>query len=140
MNNKKINKAVFRLLTGLLISVILFHLCIIAKIIPYDIAWGGRLENDMQMYIFEGISILIIVILIAVLLLKNKSIDHRIPDKYVDIPLWIFLFLFLLNTIGNLFAKTSFEKWFAVLTFLLAILLWIILKRNKKKGNNTFKD
>jgi hypothetical protein len=51
--NGQRNKGFF----GLLVILILFHLSIIAKIIPYNITWGGRLTNDTEMYVFETISI-----------------------------------------------------------------------------------
>ena len=118
-----------KLLIGLLTLVILFHGCIMAKIIPYDIAWGGRLENDTQMYIFESVSILINAFLITVLLLKANYIHHRFSDKWLHGILWVFQLLFILNTVGNILAKTNFEKFFAILTFAFAMLLWIILKK-----------
>lgn len=40
----------------------------------------------------------------------------------VNLAFWILFVLFLLNTFGNIFAKTTFEKFFAVITFVLAIL------------------
>jgi hypothetical protein len=39
--------------------------------------------------------------------------------------------LFALNTIGNIFAKTNFEKGFTVVTLATTVLLWIILKKPK---------
>ena len=120
-----------KLLIGLLTLVILFHGCIMAKIIPYGIAWGGRLENDTQMYIFESVSILINAFLITVLLLKANYIHHRFSDKWLHGILWVFQLLFILNTVGNILAKTNFEKFFAILTFAFAILIWIILKKDK---------
>ena len=120
-----------KLLIGLLTLVILFHGCIMAKIIPYGIAWGGRLENDTQMYIFESVSILINAFLITVLLLKANYIHHRFSDKLLHGILWVFQLLFILNTIGNILAKTNFEKFFAILTFAFAMLIWIILKKDK---------
>lgn len=116
---------------GLLTLVVLFHFCIIAKIIPYEIAWGGRLKNDAQMYIFEIISILINGLLITVLLLKVNYNKHGISEKIINGILWLFVALFALNTIGNILAKTYFEKSFAVLTFVSALLIWIILKKKK---------
>jgi len=101
-----------KLLIGLLTLVILFHGCIMAKIIPYGIAWGGRLENDTQMYIFESVSILINAFLITVLLLKANYIHHRFSDKWLHGILWVFQLLFILNTVGNILAKTNFEKFF----------------------------
>lgn len=122
---------------GLLIAVILFHIAVIAKAIPYDIAWGGRLQNDSEMYVFETISILINLFLGLLLLMKGDYVKFRFKERTIDIILWIFLVLFVLNTVGNIFAKTNFEKSFAVLTFVSAILIWTILK--PKNINDTKK-
>ena len=118
----------------LLSVVIAFHLCLIVKIIPYDVAFGGRLTNDIQMYTFEIISIFINLFLIAILLIKGNYLKFQLNEKCINIVLWIFFFVFILNTIGNIIAKTNFEKVFSVLTLTLAILIWYILK--KKKKNN----
>lgn len=113
---------------GLLIAVITFHLFIILKIIPYEIAWGGRLENDSEMYVFETLSILINLFLGFVLLMKGGYIKPFLRDKTINVILWIFLVIFVLNTLGNLFAKTNFEKLFSILTFVISVLIWKILK------------
>lgn len=96
------------ILLGFLVAVILFHISVIAKVIPYDIAWGGRLQNDSQMYVFEAISILINLFLRLVLVMKGGYIKFRFKEKTIDIILWVFLALFVLNTLGNLLAKTDF--------------------------------
>lgn len=121
---------------GLLFVVIIFHLCIITKIIPYEITWGGRLQNDSEMYIFEAISISINLFLVFVLLMKGEYIKFYFKQRFVNMILWIFLILFILNTIGNSLAKTNFEKSFAVLTLIFSILIWIILKKETGKRNN----
>lgn len=123
-----------KIFLGLLGAIILFHLCIITKIIPYDITWGGRLTNDTEMYIFETISIIVNVFLSWVLLMKGNFVNYKFPIQVVNVILWIFFAIFILNTIGNIFAKTSFEKQFAFLTGFFSILLWIIIM--KKKTNN----
>ena len=120
-----------KIFLGFLFLVILFHICIITKIIPYNIAWGGRLTNDTEMYVFETISILINIFLSWILLMKSNLSKFKFSDKTVQIILWIFFALFILNTIGNIFAKTNFEKFFAVLTGLSAILIWNIVKQKK---------
>ena len=120
-----------KILLGLLFTVIIFHICIIMKIIPYNIAWGGRLKNDNEMYVFESISILINLFLSWVLLMKGEFVQFKFPDNIVNLILWIFFGLFILNTVGNIFAKTNFEKLFALLTGLSAILIWNILKHKK---------
>jgi hypothetical protein len=115
-----------KIFLAILSTVIIFHICILLKIIPYDITWGGRLTNDNEMYVFESISILINVLLCWLLLMKGKFIDYKISEKIVNVILWIFFGIFVLNTIGNIFAKTTFEKSFAFLTAISAILLWKI--------------
>lgn len=120
-----------KIFLGLLTAVILFHICIIAKVIPYDIAWGGRLTNDTEMYVFETISIFINVFLSWILLMEGNFIKFKFSSKTIHIILWVFFGLFVLNTIGNIFAKTNFEKFFAVLTGLSAILIWNIKQQEK---------
>lgn len=121
-----------KIFLGLLVVIILLHLSIITKIVPYDITWGGRLQNDREMYVFETISILINVFLCWILLMKGDLVTYKFPAKVIDVILWIFFAIFILNTIGNIFAKTFFEKQFAFLTGLFSVLIWMILKRNTK--------
>ena len=126
-----------KIFLGLIAAVILFHICIIAKVIPYGIAWGGRLTNDTEMYVFETISIFINVFLSWILLMEGNFIKFKFSSKTIHIILWVFFGLFLLNTIGNIFAKTNFEKFFAVLTGLSAILIWNIKQQEKQRTANT---
>ena len=121
-----------KMMLGLLFAAIVFHLFIIIKIIPYDITWGGRLQNDTEMYVFETSSILVNVFLSWVLLMKGNHVTYKFPNQVVNVILWIFFVIFILNTVGNIFAKTFFEQQFAFLTGFSSILLLIILKRHTK--------
>ncbi len=130
-------KTTIKTMLYLLVAVILFHLCILLKIVPYEITWGGRLKNDFQMYIFETISILINLFLFSILLIKGTYLKEFIPMKIVNIILWIFFILFGLNTLGNILAETNFEKFFTLLTLAFSILIWIILsKKNERTTKN----
>tara|TARA_Y100000389_G_C17253644_1_gene409414 strand:- start:302 stop:700 length:399 start_codon:yes stop_codon:yes gene_type:complete len=113
-------------------AVTLFHLAILTKIIPYEITWGGKLNNDAEMYLFESISILINLFLGFVLLVKGEYVSKLIPTMGVNIILWVFLFIFGLNTIGNIFAETLFENSLSLLTLIYSYLIWKILKKSKK--------
>jgi len=124
-------KTAIKIMLYVLVAVILFHLSIVLKIVPYEITWGGRLKNDSEMYAFETISIVINLFLFLILLIKGKYLKEYIPIKIVNITLWVFFLLFVLNTVGNIFAKTNFEKYFTLLTFAFAILIWIILRKEK---------
>ena len=122
------SKLAFKIMLWLITLVTLFHLAILTKIIPYEITWGGRLKNDSEMYVFETISIMFNIFLGLVLLIKGERLPTFIPMKLVNIILWAFLILFGLNTIGNIFAKTLFEKILAIVTLSFSYLIFIIFK------------
>lgn len=118
----------------ILIAVSLFHCAIITQLIHYSIAWGGRLENDEQMYVFESISLLVNFFLLFILSIKGNYLKIKASNKLIRIVLWLFVVLFSLNTIGNLFAKTLIEKMFTIVTALLAVLIFIVLKDNEERA------
>jgi hypothetical protein len=124
-----------KIMIGLVSALMVFHFLILFKVIPYDITWGGRLNSDEEMYLFEGVSIAINGILLLLLLLKGRFIGQVKSFKFINFTLWVFLVLFLLNTIGNLFAETTFEKFFALPTLAFVLLLFVILR----KGNKSLK-
>jgi uncharacterized membrane protein len=126
-----------RITLTIVIAVILFHVCILFGIVPYDITWGGRLKSDEEMYVFESISIAINLLLGSVLLIKGNYIKPIIRLRIVNVILWIFFVLFALNTVGNLFAETTLEKSFSVLTLALSVLIWIILKAKHESFTRT---
>jgi len=114
--------------TLLLISalVTVFHALILLRVIPFEITWGGKLKTVEEMYVFETLSILINLFFVFILLQKGEYIRYVMGRKTVNIILWIFFVLFTLNTIGNLFAETNFEKYFTLLTLLSSVLIWLI--------------
>jgi len=121
-------KLAIKIMLGLITLLTLFHLAILIKIIPYEITWGGRLKNDSEMYVFETISILINIFLGLVLLIKGERLPAFIPMKVINIILWVFLILFGLNTIGNVFAKTLFENILAIVTLFFSYLIFTIVR------------
>ncbi len=124
-------KKSINLLIGLISMVTVFHLLIVLKVIPYKIAWGGRLQNDREMYLFEAVSILINLFFGVIVLMKGHFIKFRFTEKVLNVILWVFFFLFLLNTVGNLFAETVFEKSFSLITLIFAGLIYKVIKLNR---------
>lgn len=120
-----------KIILFILATTVIFHVLIVVKVIPYHIAWGGRLQSDQDMYAFETVSILVNVFLALVLYIKANYLKLNVPNKLINFILWCFLILFLLNTIGNIIAVTAFEKSFALVTLALAYLIWVILKPRK---------
>lgn len=115
--------------------VMLMHLLILLSIIPYQYTWGGRLKTDSEMYVFEAVSLLINAFFIFVLLQKSERIRPFLSAKTINLVLWVFFILFALNTIGNIVAKTMFEKMFAIITLYNAFCLWKIIRSKTKERN-----
>lgn len=124
-------KIYLKILIGICFLALCFHLLILLKVIPYEITWGGKLKNDQEMYLFEIISICINSFFAYVLLQKGRFVKPIFTEKTLSIILWIFFVIFVLNTIGNLFAKTTFERSFTVITLLNAVLIWATNKDNQ---------
>ena len=126
-----------KLMIGLLSLVLIFHLCVLFEIISYQIVWAGNLNSKEEMYVFEAVSILINFFLIIVLGIKFKNIKKSETNRIVNIIIWLFVFLFALNTLGNHFAENLIEQILGtLLKFISATLCCIIVKKNKRNANN----
>lgn len=124
-----LSKHAIKIILIIIMAIYVFHIGILLKFIPYNIAWGGRLKNDNEMYVFESISVLVNLVLMLVLLMKANKMKRMLSERTINIILWFFFGLFTLNTIGNLLAETNFEKGFAALTAVLASLILLVLRK-----------
>lgn len=114
--------SIYSLMILLGLSVI-FHLCVLFKIIPYKIVWGGRLNNDQQMYRFEVVSILVNLVFLFIGAWRGGFIRLETPAIVLLMSLWAMAALFLLNTFGNLMAKNKLERnIFTPLTLISSVL------------------
>ncbi|MBL7826437.1 MAG: hypothetical protein JNJ57_07400 [Saprospiraceae bacterium] len=127
MNNS--NPIFSKILIGVSLAALLFHFTIVLGVIPYEITWGGRLKSVEEMYVFETVSILVNSFFIYVVLQKGNFVKPVFSRKALSVILWVFFAIFMLNTIGNLFAQTTFEKGFTIVTLLSAFLIWKINRR-----------
>jgi hypothetical protein len=117
----------------LLSAVVIFHILVLIQIIPYQIVWAGRLNSIAEMQRFETISILINCFIILIITIKGNYLNFKFSSKIIISLVWLFIILFSLNTIGNLMAKSNFEKLvFTPLTFILALLSFRIIKEGQK--------
>ncbi len=128
---KMTQKRAINILFWIVGVILLLHVAIVTKVIPYEIAWSGKLKSDTQMYLFESISILVTHLLGIILLIKGNYVPLFIPISIVNALLWVFFVLFGLNAAGNLLAETLFEKSLSVLALCITYLIWKICKGNK---------
>ncbi|WP_421889557.1 hypothetical protein [Marinoscillum sp.] len=127
-----------RLLQFIFGLFIIFHLSVIAGIIlfdfvPIDYLWGGRLETREALLDFEFISLGVMVLCYLIVLIKTEKVLPHLAG-IANIFLWILTVLFLFNTVGNILAETTFEKFFGLVTAAIAILcLRLALEKNESK-------
>jgi hypothetical protein len=117
----------------LLSFVMVFHLLVIIGIIPFSIVWGGRLKDASQMRIFEIFSIITNSIFLSVIGVKAGILKWKIKPLLIKIGLYLMSFMFMLNTLGNLMSKNTFEKVvFTPLTLISAFLCLLLAIDNGK--------
>ncbi len=117
-----------KLLIGLFSLLIGFHLLVAAGIIPYEMVWGGKLSSSTEILQFEGLSILVNLLLLAVILMDAGILKNRLSSKFLEIMLWFMVVLFLLNTVGNIFSENRLETIiFTPVTLILALLCYRLI-------------
>lgn len=103
--------------------VVLFHLLVVAGVVPTGIVWGGRMQTREELLKFEVVSITLNLIMLAVVAIRAGLFLPRINGSGIRIALWLMAVLFLFNTIGNLMAKDVIETLaFTPLTLILGLL------------------
>ena len=102
----------------------IFHCLVIFGLLPYDIVWAGRINNQEELMKMESISLLIVLIAILLVSLRIRLLKIVINPRIIAAGIWILFVFFVLNTLGNLSAKNSFEKYgFGLLTFVISSLV-----------------
>jgi hypothetical protein len=129
---KDITEIAGRLLIALFSVTIVFHVLVLIKIIPYEIVWGGRITDPSQLPVFEGASILLNMLFIFIVAVRIGLLRIKFPPAVLSFSLWFMLVIFLLNTVGNIFAESSTETWiFTPITLIISILCCILIFRKR---------
>ncbi len=104
----------------------LFHLSIISGILFFDYApveylWGGKMQTSDELLRFEWVSLGVILLCLHTVLIRFGWIHLPGLLRTTRVILWVLVVLFFLNTLGNILAETTFEKFFAPVTLVLAV-------------------
>lgn len=131
MNNWKKKLGVIAIVTDLSMTVL--EVLVIAKVLPYDIIGGGRLDTYEKAAGLAGFSIIIQLALALCIGISSDLISLEKGKKITNVVLRIFSIYFALNIIMNLLGKTWFEKVVASLVCIVQIVCFEgILRMNKK--------
>lgn len=107
----------------LIVCLVVFHVLVLAGVVPSGIVWGGRLANASEMRTSEAASIAILVIAATVISTRAGYLRRLIPPRGAVSLTWLLVVLFTLNTVGNLLAKSTLETLvFAPLSLASAVL------------------
>ena len=127
-------------LSAIILSLLsLFHLAVIIGIVffdyvPIEFLWGGQMETKEELLQFEIISLVVNVFCVFIILIRSQFIKVSALLGFSRAVIWLLFLLFLLNTVGNLIAESTFEKFFALLTVVLSVMcLRIALEPINKK-------
>jgi len=102
----------------------IFHLLILAKIIPPDFVWGGAIgASTTRLFVMEAISLLLTLVFLVIVVTKLGYINPDSRARVIRIAVWVMFAYFVLNVIGNLSSGVTIEKLiFAPLALFLALL------------------
>ena len=109
-------------LLALFTAAIIFQLTVFAGLIPTEMVWGGRLQNEGERTMGALVSIVVLVLFALLVLARMGRIARSLPalGKW---GMWAMCVLFALNTTGNLFALDLRETLiFTPITLVSAVL------------------
>ena len=113
-------------------AIIVFHILVLLGYIPTAIVWGGRHTTQRDIIKLELVSISVNIILLLFSMSNLRLWLKPLPYILNKVLLVIFALLFMLNTLGNLYAKTNLERIiFTPITAYLAICFSILFITNK---------
>ena len=104
----------------------IFQGLIVLNIIPYNIVWGGQL-NEENYKVMSLFSIIIICLFMAIIAIKMKFIKSNILDRLGTIGAWIIFIYLILNTVGNIASASSVESIiFTPITIIMSIFALVL--------------
>ncbi len=124
---RRIKRIKVKTAAGILLAVgagaIMFHVLVIAGVVPYVYVWGGRLQGTAEMVVFEAVSIVLVLVVMALVAMRGGFIKSRLPRKALSLLLWALAILFTFNTLANMLATTMLEMAIGTpLTLIAAVL------------------
>ena len=99
------------------------HLLILFRVIPYEIVWGGQIQDASSLLLFETVALVVTLLFAMVIALKIGYIRAGRLQIVANIGMWIIFMYFVLNTLGNIASSVSIENLvFAPITVILSLL------------------
>ncbi len=106
---------------AILLFAMCYHIAALLHFIPLDMVWGGRLQSREELIQMETFSFFFNALLVLLVIWRSKWFPALHQPKILTMVCWLISILFMLNTLGNLFAANILESiLFTPITILLA--------------------
>jgi len=102
---------------------LVYHALILTQVVHYSNAWGGQLQSLEQMYTFEAVSVTLQILLAVIVYIKAYKKASGRAYRIVTVLTLLIAALFILNTVGNIFATGWIERFIFTPVTLIAALL-----------------
>jgi hypothetical protein len=99
-----------KILMVLLALLMVMHVLLLARVIPYDVVWGGNIKDEAQLYVFEIGALLLNGLFLLITAIRIGYIRAPKLNRAASIGMWITFTYFAMNIISNLTAESSWEK------------------------------
>lgn len=119
-------KTAAHILLGIYGLLVIFHILVLAQVVPSDIVWGGQIGNAPQNLVaLETAAIFFTVFFAVIVAAKIGYINAGRFRKVIHILLWLIFVYSLLNIAGNFASGASMEKLiFAPISIVVAFLVF----------------
>ena len=121
----RVRAAANTLLLGLA-ALAVFHVLMLLRVLPADVAWGGRVAASGDLAALEAASLVVTLFFAVVVAAKAGHLGPRVPRRAVSITMWVVFGYLTLNVAGNLASASSLER--AVFTPVSVVLALLALR------------
>jgi len=121
-------KLAYKILFTLFTGAIVYHILIMCQVIPYKLAWGGRLRSLQEMYVFETFSLILNLLFMVFIGIHLQIVQLKLHPIFAKSVWWFLAIVFAFNTLGNLYAIYPLEKYiFTPITFLSSLFSFVVI-------------
>ena len=107
---------------------------VILGLISNKYVWGGRVTENSQLILLECTTFIVNGLILWFIAMRVGFMQQRVSTRRLPLRLFPLSIIMLLNTIGNIFAQTSFEKIMAIPTAISTIGFYILAHRINPKA------
>ena len=109
--------------------VIIFQLALMLGAPWGHLAWGGRNEGVLptRLRVGSGVAVLLLGLMAWVVLAAGSVVDiSTLPESWLDVSVWVIVGYFVIGTLANLASRSRPERWWAVVSFAIAVFVALV--------------